>query len=120
MLTDSDIASMRATQVSALPDVGTILRPTVSPDAAGGASTSWTADSETVACRVHAGLERNARQTLAEKVAVEATHTVTVPVGTDIDETCKLAVSGRTFEVLWVPDREEWHTAVQCAAKETR
>ncbi len=117
MLTAAEVEAMRETQSSALPDFTDVLRSTPSFDAAGGADHSWQIVAS-VGCRVHSGIERSALSVFGDRIASQASHTVTVPVGTDVQSGDRFHFGERQLEVVFVPDRETWHTAVQTACVE--
>jgi SPP1 family predicted phage head-tail adaptor len=116
MLTAGDIAGMRATADTALPDVATVQRATTVSDGGGGTTTSW-ADVATVACRIApAGGGEGA--TAGERVVDESTHVISLPAEADVTELDRLIVGGQTYDVTLVRTWEEWEFSRRVECKE--
>ena len=109
MLDANQLASMRSTWNSSLPDSGTILRRTEVSDGAGGYTVTWPA-AGTAACRVGAG------QSGVEMVVDGRLTPVTVwPVHfaavTDIRASDRVATGGNTYEVAPANAPHSWEVA---------
>lgn len=119
MLTESEIATMRAQQTAALPTVCMILRRTDTIDSGGGTVATWTPIAP-VPGRLSSGLQPSARRIVGDKVAETATHTLTMPADADVRSGDRIAVGDRVFGVLMVISVESWQTALRLAVQEVR
>lgn len=117
MLTSDELTAMRATQAEALPDSCTITRATLSSDGAGGQSEGWDT-SATVSCRLGRLGQSGEERAIAERLAAMTPFVVTVPTGTDIRPEDRIAIGGRTFEVVAVLATGVWETALRVAVTE--
>ena len=117
MLTATELAAMRATQATAMPDTCVISRPTLTPDGAGG-QTEGFATVATVACRVGPMGNRGEERAIAERMGAVTPYMVTVPTTTDVRTQDRIVVGARTFEVATVLDTEAWETARRVACIE--
>jgi head-tail adaptor len=99
LLTTADIASLRALQEEAMPDSGVISRPPGTSDGRGGTTTTTYTVIGTVPVRVSPS--GSFQQVIAGgRVAAKGDYLLTMPYGTDARAADRVAVSGRTFEVL--------------------
>lgn len=103
MLSADEIAGMRATLVASLPEVASIERPTRVPDGAGGETLTY-GNVATCPARVSpAGAEEE--REFAGRLAGRSLWRLTLPAETDVRLADRVAVGGRTFEVLGVRAR---------------
>ncbi len=117
MLRTSDVARMRAVQEMALPDVCTRTRPTYTKDGLGGRVESGEDTLENIPCRI--SVLRWPRDIFrANGSALRVSTVVTVPNGTDVVETDRLEVVGRTWEVVGFMSIGAWETALRCLCME--
>jgi SPP1 family predicted phage head-tail adaptor len=116
MLTDLQLAEMRATVNDALPDTCLVQRRTIVNDGGGGQTETW-ADHATVACRI-APVGGGEGRVAGGRVEDETTHVVTMPAGTDVTEADRLVISSRTYEVTLVHERGAWELSKRVEAKE--
>lgn len=102
MLTDSDLASMRATAERALPGTAVIQAGTLTSDGAGGYTETFTA-AGTVACRVApiTGTEREE----GGRINADSTHVITLPADTAVTTSDQLEIAGLAYNVTAVRDR---------------
>jgi len=115
MLSSEELAAMRQTQNSALPDVADILRPAVAVDAVGEPVETLTTVATGVACRISPN--RQGKQAIVgERIVDVAPYVVTFPYGTDVRAGDRIVSGGATYEVLGVRVAGNWATAVQCDA----
>ncbi len=92
-----------------LSDAGQVLSGSVSSDAGGGGTTTWTAGG-TVPCRIDP-LRRGGEEILiADRISERSTHLLRLPPGTPARVTDRFVIAGRgTFEILASVDRtREW------------
>ncbi len=117
MLSDADIAAMRATVNDALPDTAVIGRYTEVDDGAGGVTITY-APQPAVAGRLSplSSRLRNAERIVAADVVSEAPWILTLPEGTVIGERDRVTVLGQVLEVSAVLDPMSWSfcTRVLC------
>ena len=115
MLTDTQLAAMRATAGQALPDTCTIQRKTSVSDGGGGTTETWGDHATGVACRV-APVGGGETGTAGDRIRDETTHVITVPAGTDVTEADRLVVGGQTYEATAVRRRGAWEITrrVEC------
>lgn len=116
MLTDSEITSARDALANALPDTATIRRHTTASDGGGGTTQTW-ADLATTACRI-SPVGGGEGATDGDRIADESTHIATLPAETDVTESDRLIVAGRTYEVTLVRSRGTWELSRRCEIKE--
>lgn len=101
MLSADEIAGMRATLLASLPDTGTIQRNTPEDDGQGGHEDAWTTLA-TTRLRVAPVGRTPQERAIADRVTSESLWTVTLPSGQDVTARDRIAVGGRTFEVVAV------------------
>lgn len=102
LLTDPEIADMRATLERTLPDIAVVTADTQVPDGAGGYTTTQS-DGEPVACRVAPASGREA--TIAGRLDAVGTWTITLPANTPVAAPNRIYVDAvgvpvREFEVV--------------------
>lgn len=110
MISDADLADMRATLAASLPDMGTIQRVQSVSDDMGGHTDTWAA-AGTVACRVSPYPLRPDEREVAGRVLGLDTWVVTMPAETVISERDRVATGGRSFEVVSVMAPRSWEVA---------
>lgn len=105
MLTSADVAKMRATAGSALPDTCVLMRNTLVSDGGGGYTETFAAGG-TVSCRLspQGGVERE----LGDRITPEADWVITLPPTTFIETDDRIMVAGGTFDVVAVRARANW------------
>lgn len=107
MLTAAELAAIQATQLLTLTEACTIQHRALTSDGAGGWTDSWT-DTTTV-CRVApVGADE---AVLAGQQRIKADWKITLPAGTVVVDSDRLAVGGRAFEVVGVLGPETRETA---------
>lgn len=102
MLSASELASMRSTLNSSLPDGGTVYRYTGAADGQGGETQTFAAVG-TAACRISPArdLASSATEPVAgDKLTSVTEWIVTFPQGTDVLAADQVRSGGRTFEVV--------------------
>jgi head-tail adaptor len=105
LLSDKDLALMRATADGALPDTCVIQSQTFVSDSGGGGSVTWTA-AGTVACRIAPVNTRGqAEGETGERLTANSDHVVTLPAQTSIGAESRIIVNGGTFNVELVRER---------------
>lgn len=117
MLTAGDIAAMRGTAESALPDTATLERLTSTSDGGGGFTEAWATQGAAIPCRI-APLGGGEGGNAGGRVSDETSHVVSLPAETDVTESDRLVIAGRTYEVTVVRERGEWEISRRVEAKE--
>ena len=115
MLTVAEIAAMRVTQESALPETCTRSRYPLVSNGAGG-YTKAAAETITLDCRVSSrGMpDEYLRQSVATGRHLMM---VTVPQGSDVRHTDELTVSGVTYRIIGFASVGDWETAMRCVCE---
>ncbi len=103
MLSEDEIAAMRATATASLPETIEVQRATRAADGAGGSTVSWQAVATYPARLAPAGGEEE--REFAGRVAGRSLWRITLPAKADVRLDDRVAVGGRTFEVLGVRAR---------------
>jgi head-tail adaptor len=103
MLSADEIAAMRATATASLPETIEVQRATRAADGAGGSTVSWQAVATYPARLAPAGGEDE--REFAGRVAGRSLWRITLPAEADVRLDDRVAVGGRTFEVLGVRAR---------------
>lgn len=119
MLTDDELAAMRATVNAALPDSGTIWRmPTQTKDGAGGYLAGTLMAAGTVACRV-APAGGPSEELLVTQMRLQGVqpYAITMPAGTDIRSTDQFTSGGVTYEVQGALSPRSEQVSTRVAAK---
>ena len=108
LLTDSDLACMRATLEDSLPDTATIKTRTQTTDDYGGEGEVW-GGTATTTCRISfAGDDVAAAftdQPVGAGVDPQQLYVVTLPYGTAINKTDRLVINGTTYDVVSDADK---------------
>ncbi len=113
MLSQPDLASMRATAERALPGTAVIHGGTLASDGGGGYTETFTA-AGTVSCRVApAG---GSEITEGERIMADSTHVITLPAGTTVETDDRIVVAGFTYNVTAVRDRS-WEVTRRVEAR---
>lgn len=115
-LTASEIAGMRSVATSALPDTATIERVTTT-NVGGEESETWTT-LPTVACRI-APVGGGETGETGGRIAVETTSIVTLPAATDIEESDRIVIASRVYQITRVDKRGEWEISRRVQVKES-
>jgi len=104
MLTDPEIARMRATAERALPGTAVIKDGTLSSDGGGGNTEMFTPRTGgTVSCRV-APIGGNEREE-GGRIAADSQYVITLPAETTVEADDQIVVAGVTYNVTVVMDR---------------
>lgn len=114
LLSTAELAEIRATQLEALPDTATILRRALVADGRGGQVATYTAQAETVACRL--SFEDRDKPKMLDAVTSgrpepQERFIVTLPHDASIEETDRLTINGATFEIVTSLAARSWETA---------
>lgn len=113
MLEDWEIASARATQLDAMPDLLDIYRGAGTPDTFGGITDGSTLIEEDVPCYVAtSSLGAFTDDIIASRDATTRDYMISVPVGTDVRDGDRVIVasSERWLVVQRALDLESWDT----------
>lgn len=103
MLSEDEIAAMRATATASLPETIEVQRPTRVPDGAGGETLTYGNVATCPARLAPAGGEDE--REFAGRVAGRSLWRITLPAEADVRLDDRVVVVGRTFEVLGVRAR---------------
>lgn len=102
LVTAADIACLSEAVADALPDVGSISRPTDTPDAFGGQMRTWTTIATNVPCRLAPETRRPVEEERGGVLVAVGDHVITFAAGTDIAERDRVVIGAWTFEVVGV------------------
>lgn len=116
MLTAAEIAAMRETAESALPDSAVIYSRSWASDGGGGGTTTWTA-AGTVDCRL--APVRGDEAVEGERVTANADSIITVPQTTAVTTDSRIVTGGGTFNVEAIRSRSWEITKRLMVAKES-
>ena len=121
LLSTDELAAMRSTQDSALPDLAYILRANSSPDDTGIYWATWGTAASNKACRLAPSSNQPTVKPLGTEPITTPYWVITFPVGTDVRVGDRAVISGKNFEVLGVESGFAWNTAVRatCLVIET-
>lgn len=108
MLSATELATLRATQVQALPAVATITRRALASDGAGGQTE--TTSTTTAACRAAVASAQQV-ELVAGQLNERTAWRITFAQGTDVRDTDMISVGGRSYEVLTILAGASWETA---------
>lgn len=100
MLSEDEIAAMRATATASLPETIEVQRATRAADGAGGSTVSWQAVATYPARLAPAGGE-DVRE-YAGRLGERAMWRITLPAEADVRPFDRLALAGRTYDVVAV------------------
>ncbi len=104
-----------------LPDRATIGRPTVVANTSGGQTTTWATLAAGVPCRlspVAGGEDVTRGRRGGDRIAEEATATITFAAGQDITEADRVTIAGQAFDVQLVRLRGAWELTRRCEVRE--
>lgn len=101
VIPECEWSSVRAEMADTMPETGTILRLTRTPDDMGGGADTWAA-SGTVSLRISPALFFPTEGQMADRIAGRVTWYLTFPALTDITSPDRLAANGRLFEIIGV------------------
>ena len=119
MLSAAEIAAMRSTQAQALPDTCTIQRKGGSGDSKGGVSVAYSVQASNVACRLGRAGSRSGIETVdAEKVQQQTPWIVTFAHNQDVQNTDRIKIGARMFEVVSIEPHEAWTMALRAQVTE--
>lgn len=109
--------SLRGLQWLALSDTGSVLIRTYTSDSGGGATQVWAAGSA-VPCMIESITSHAQSGLIGGRIDERSTHTVTVPVGTSVDNANRFQITGRgTFEITAVHQQTaEWARTFEVVA----
>lgn len=120
MLAAVELAEMRTTATSALPDTATIYLPLVEPDGAGGTVDTWLPTSDPIPARLSpvASTATGQERVIAARVGATAGWIITLPALTVINRAERIEMLGRTFEVLDVTTTRSWEVSCRVLCSE--
>ncbi len=104
MLPADELAAIRAEASAALPETVEVQRPTATADGAGGQAVSWS-PAGTYPGRLAPAGPLDVEREFAGRVAGRSLWRITLPALADVRLADRVAVGGRTFEVLGVRAR---------------
>ncbi|NPV85988.1 MAG: head-tail adaptor protein [Anaerolineae bacterium] len=116
MLSATEILSMRSGQASALPDVCILMSGSAVTDDTGGRIVTYVSSGSVMGRLSWSGFHP-VEKVAAERLGISVPYVVTLPAGTEVNESQRIVINGRTFEVKAVLCGGEWETArrVLCA-----
>lgn len=116
MLTADELAAMRETTATALPDTAVIQGTTYVSDGGGGGTTTWSA-SGTVACRIAPIISTGQGEGVeGGQLAADAEYIVTLPFDAGVDVEDRLSIGSEIYNVTSVRDRS-WNTSTRVEVK---
>lgn len=117
MLTAAELLAMQDVEESVMSSTAVIERYTLTPDGMGGRTEAWAAVG-TVSCDLWPVNQRGDRESVrnAAQPMSKADWYITVPFNTTITAKDRIVISGRSFEVTFVPNKQSWSTALRCEA----
>lgn len=113
MLTASMLASMRATQAQAWPDMATHLAPTSTINALGEAVIAWGTAGTAISCRLTPAQAQTRISSVATETATIPNWVVTMAYDGVVNPGDRLMIGSRTYEVFNVSDDFAWRTAIR-------
>lgn len=118
MIGPAQVAALRQTAESYMPDPCEIRRLETTEDPWGGETSEWVTVAETRARvkPVGSGSER----VVADRIEAVSPVTVVLPAGTDVHHTDRLLVAGAEYEVRGIVHRSEAYEAQRSAVCERR
>lgn len=117
MLSAEELASMRDDIETALPDTAILSGGTVIADGAGGGTVDFAAFG-TVSARI-APIGGGEGPEIADRLADESTHMLTLPFDTDLSEADRVTVASTVYEVTLVRERGAWEISRRVEVKES-
>lgn len=119
MLSSAEIAAMRSVQAQALPDLCTIQRKGGSADGKGGTTVSYSVQASNVACRLGRAGSRSGIETIdADKLQQQTPWIVTFAHDEDVQNTDRIFIDSRMFEVVSIEPHEAWTMALRAQVTE--
>ena len=115
LLSDAEIADMRATVNRTLPDSATIEHDTQVSDSAGG-YTVTTATTGPFACRV--ATASGSEEVIAGRLDAVGSWTITLPALTEVAATDRIVIGSRRFEVILPLRPRSWELSRRVACQE--
>lgn len=119
-LTSGELAKMRATNEDALPETGTVQRPSTTRDAMGGSDETFVTVA-TVAMRIDPFARIAGTEEVREgnRITSIGPWIITMPRDTDVRVMDRIVVAGRTFAVQQVGDRS-WELSLRVFCSEVK
>jgi len=120
LLSDRDLAEMRAAQEEAMPTSCTVQRVSEASDSYGGMTPTW-ATLASYSCRdmplssLNLGVQEGL---LAGRVASGSERVITLPYDATCTAKDRIVIGSRTLEVLGVAAVGDWQTALRVLCKE--
>jgi len=114
-----ELAAMAATAATALPDLGTIRRPTATDDGALGTTLTFAVLATSVPCRVRPEQTRIAESDVAGRLTAIQRWIITWPAGQDVTERDQITVGAHTYEVQHM-EGGSWEITRRCRCLEIR
>lgn len=113
MLSAAQLASMKATQVEAMPGTCTISGKTEASDGAGGRTETWASVATAVACRLSPmnAMGADVEAVVMERFQGRSLWQLTVSSTQAITNLQRVTVDGTVYEVVQVRDGADWETA---------
>lgn len=97
--------TLRGAAFLALSETGHVISGSITDDAGGGGTTTWTAGSA-IPCRIDPLGSRGDEREIGGRISERSTHFVHIPSGTEVVAGDTFAIDGRgTFEITAVPQR---------------
>ena len=119
MLSAAEIAAMRSVETQALPDLCTIQRKGGSSDDRGGTTVAYSVRASNVACRLGRAGSRSGIETVdADKVQQQTPWVVTFAHNQDVQNTDRIVIGARMFEVVSVEPHNAWMMALRAQVTE--
>lgn len=113
LLTAAELASMRATQAQAWPDVATHLTPTSTANAVGEGVITWGTAETAIPCRLAPMQGFTRISSVATETATVPNWVVTMAYDGVVNPGDRLVIGSRTYEVFNVSDDFAWRTAIR-------
>jgi hypothetical protein len=121
MLTERQLAKMRRTANLLLPDIATILRQMLVDDGAGGKQEVYDTENPvgTSKCRFSAMdvKTRMKDQATGGRIQPNEGFIVSLPLGTDVQETDRLVINGETYDVISAADKRSFEVNLRFVVK---
>lgn len=113
MLSAAQLASMKVTQIAALPGTCTISGKTEATDSMGGRIETWASVATGVACRLSpmAAMGANVEATVMERFQGRSLWQLTIASTQAITNLQRVTVGSTVYEVVQVRDGAQWETA---------
>ena len=114
----AELALVAAELELSMPERGTIVRLSQTPDDMGGQSDSWAA-AGTANMRISKSFYPPQEGVLAERIAGRASWFLYFPLGTDVGIADRVTSNGRTFELVGTDNPHSYETYLRLWAVET-